>query len=115
MRLKSPVSEDDVNIILNLLENIKPDQIFAAGDLSDPHGTHRVCLDAILIALRKGEGRRLDEKMLGLVISRSLGRVGSRRDRNGPFQSARSNFPGKREAILRHQSQKEGAYVYGRG
>ena len=53
MKLKSPVSEKDVSIIMNLLGTVKPHQIFAAGDLADPHGTHRVCLDAILIALEQ--------------------------------------------------------------
>lgn len=47
---KNPVSKEDVRIIRELLEEIKPHQIYAAGDLADPHGTHKVCLDAILMA-----------------------------------------------------------------
>ncbi len=48
---KKPLSEQDVQIIVDLLERVKPHQIYAAGDLSDPHGTHRVCLRAIELAL----------------------------------------------------------------
>lgn len=48
---KKPIGEEDVSIIIALLQKIKPHQIYAAGDLSDPHGTHRVCLDAIYNAL----------------------------------------------------------------
>ncbi len=48
---KKPVGDEDVQIVVDLLRKIKPHQIYAAGDLSDPHGTHRVCLDAIFRAL----------------------------------------------------------------
>ncbi len=44
---KDPIDEEDVAIILQLLEEIEPDHIFVAGDLSDPHGTHRMCYSAI--------------------------------------------------------------------
>jgi glucosamine-6-phosphate deaminase len=48
---KRPIGEDDVAIIASLLREIAPGQIYVAGDLSDPHGTHRVCAQAILRAL----------------------------------------------------------------
>ena len=41
----------DVSIIVSLLESVDPDVIFVAGDLSDPHGTHRVCAEAIFSAI----------------------------------------------------------------
>ncbi|MEA1897398.1 MAG: glucosamine-6-phosphate deaminase [Bacteroidota bacterium] len=47
---KKPIGKEDVDIIVKLLKKIRPHQVFAAGDLSDPHGTHRVCLDAIFRA-----------------------------------------------------------------
>jgi glucosamine-6-phosphate deaminase len=47
---KKPLSDADINLIIDLLRQVKPHQIYAAGDLSDPHGTHRVCLSAILQA-----------------------------------------------------------------
>ncbi|QDU79732.1 Glucosamine-6-phosphate deaminase 1 [Polystyrenella longa] len=55
---KNPIGEADVEIVANLLRELKPDQIYVAGDLSDPHGTHRVCAQAIIKALDvvKAEG-----------------------------------------------------------
>ena len=47
---KKPLGEEDIKITVDLLRKIKPHQIYAAGDLSDPHGTHRTCLRAILLA-----------------------------------------------------------------
>ncbi len=44
---KDRLGDTDIQIVSGLLQEIKPHQIYAAGDLSDPHGTHRVCLDAI--------------------------------------------------------------------
>jgi len=48
---KNPLGDEDIRIVSTYLDSIKPQQIYAAGDLSDPHGTHRVCLKAILTAL----------------------------------------------------------------
>lgn len=48
---KGDLSEKDINIVKKLLEDVKPHQIFVAGDLADPHGTHRVCTDAVLAAI----------------------------------------------------------------
>ncbi len=48
---KNPISEDDVIIVKDFIESIKPHQMYVAGDLADPHGTHKVCLDAILAAV----------------------------------------------------------------
>ena len=50
---KKPLSQEDVDIIVDLLREIKPHQVYAAGDLSDPHGTHQVCLKAIFRALEE--------------------------------------------------------------
>lgn len=47
---KNPLGQADVDIIVKLLREVKPHQIYAAGDLADPHGTHGVCLDAIIRA-----------------------------------------------------------------
>lgn len=50
---KDPIGEEDVKIVLNLLRSLKPDVIFVAGDMTDPHGTHRMCKQAIDRALPK--------------------------------------------------------------
>lgn len=55
---KDKLSDVDINKIIDLLQEIRPHQIYLAGDLADPHGTHRICLDAALAAiyeLRKEE------------------------------------------------------------
>jgi glucosamine-6-phosphate deaminase len=48
---KNPLSEKDVLIVKNFIESIQPHQIYVAGDLADPHDTHKVCLDAALAAI----------------------------------------------------------------
>ncbi|CAL2059917.1 glucosamine-6-phosphate deaminase [Tenacibaculum sp. 190524A05c] len=50
---KNNLSEEDIDIMCSLIEEIKPHQIYAAGDLADPHGTHKVCLDALFMALER--------------------------------------------------------------
>ncbi|GAA3924723.1 glucosamine-6-phosphate deaminase [Chitinophaga oryziterrae] len=50
---KKPMSDADVDITVELLRQVKPQQIFCAGDLADPHGTHKVCLDVIFAALER--------------------------------------------------------------
>ncbi len=50
------VSAEDIEITARLLEQIQPHQIYAAGDLADPHGTHRICLEILAQALRQSSG-----------------------------------------------------------
>jgi glucosamine-6-phosphate deaminase len=53
---KDPIGERDVEIILELLEEVRPQIVLMAGDLSDPHGTHRMCKDAVEQALARYAG-----------------------------------------------------------
>ncbi len=48
---KKPLSQADVDIVCQLLQTVRPHQIYVAGDLADPHGTHRVCTDIVLAAI----------------------------------------------------------------
>lgn len=50
---KKPMGEEDVQLTMALLREIKPEQIYCAGDLADPHGTHKVCLDVIFESMRR--------------------------------------------------------------
>ncbi len=50
---KKPLGEEDILLTMELLQKLKPHQIFCAGDLADPHGTHKVCLNAVFEALRR--------------------------------------------------------------
>jgi glucosamine-6-phosphate deaminase len=50
---KKPMGEEDIRLTIDLLREIKPQQVFCAGDLADPHGTHKVCLEIVFEALRR--------------------------------------------------------------
>lgn len=109
---KKPLGEEDIRIIVDLIRKVKPHQIYAAGDLSDPHGTHRVCLSAIYQALDRLKGEAwlkdcyvwlyrgawqewdIDEIEMAVPLS--------------PDELIR-----KRRAIFKHQSQKDSALFPG--
>lgn len=109
---KKPISEADVQLISDLLEKVRPHQIYAAGDLSDPHGTHRVCLAAVMEASRRcqhhpwfadteiwlyrGAWQEWEPEKIEMAVPLS------------PDELAR-----KREAVFRHQSQKDRALFPG--
>ncbi len=109
---KKPLSEADIKIIVDLLQKIKPHQIYAAGDLSDPHGTHRVCLAAIFKALSRlksqswmkdcyvwlyrGAWQEWDIDQIEMAVPLS------------PDELLR-----KRKAVFKHQSQKDSALFPG--
>ncbi|MEM0931568.1 MAG: glucosamine-6-phosphate deaminase [Bacteroidota bacterium] len=59
---KRKLSKSDIDLLYNLIKTIKPHQIFAAGDLVDPHGTHKTCLDALLLAFKKLNGEEFMKK-----------------------------------------------------
>jgi glucosamine-6-phosphate deaminase len=50
---KKPMSEEDVRITMELLQKIRPHQVYCAGDLADPHGTHKVCLDVVFESMKR--------------------------------------------------------------
>lgn len=109
---KKPLGDEDIQIIVDLLEEIKPQQIYAAGDLSDPHGTHRVCLAAIFQAidrlkskswmkdcyvwLYRGAWQEWDIDQIEMAVPLS------------PDELMR-----KRRAVFKHQSQKDSALFPG--
>lgn len=103
---KKPIGPEDIEITKNIIQQVKPHQIYAAGDLSDPHGTHRVCLDAVFTALRelkdepwmqecwtwlyRGAWQEWDIEDIEMAVPLS------------PEETDR-----KRKAIFKHQSQKD--------
>lgn len=103
---KKPLGREDIEIIKELLEEVKPHQIFAAGDLSDPHGTHRVCFMAILDALEELKDRDwMKDCRLWLYRGAWQEWDVSDADMAVPLSPEEVNI--KREAIFRHQSQKD--------
>lgn len=109
---KKPLGPEDIAIIRELLQKIRPHQIYAAGDLSDPHGTHRTCLSAIFRAidqvkdepwfadteiwLYRGAWQEWEPHKIDMAVPLS------------PDELLR-----KRYAIFRHQSQKDKAMFPG--
>ncbi len=109
---KNPISEADKDIIKNLLEELKPDQIFVAGDLADPHGTHKVCLDAILAAVDEIK----DEdwlKACRIWMYRGAWAEWEMDHIEMAIPISPEELRHKRNAILKHQSQAESAPYLG--
>ena len=69
---KESVSEEDIQIIMNILEEVQPHQVYAAGDLADPHGTHRVCLEAVFEAFRRLKSKKWMNDCWHMAVSRSM-------------------------------------------
>ncbi|MFK8009278.1 MAG: glucosamine-6-phosphate deaminase [Saprospiraceae bacterium] len=103
---KKPIGEEDINIIVDLLQKIKPHQIFAAGDLSDPHGTHRVCLDAIFKAVKLLENEEW-MKDCYVWLYRGAWQEWSIEDIDMAVPLSPEELLKKRRAIFKHQSQKD--------
>ncbi|MDR2692109.1 MAG: glucosamine-6-phosphate deaminase [Dysgonamonadaceae bacterium] len=103
---KKPVGPADIKIIVNLLQEVKPHQIFAAGDLSDPHGTHRVCFMAVLEALKALQHETwLEDCRLWLYRGAWQEWDIAEVDMAVPLSPEESRI--KRMAIFKHQSQKD--------
>lgn len=103
---KNPIGKADIDIVKNLIKDVKPHQIYAAGDLSDPHGTHRVCLQAILIALEelKNEPWIRDCRVW---LYRGAWQEWDVADADMAVPLSPEEVVIKREAIFKHQSQKD--------
>jgi glucosamine-6-phosphate deaminase len=109
---KKPLGEEDINLIVQLLDQIKPHQVYAAGDLSDPHGTHRVCLAAVLAAFE-----RLAEKPWAKCCEIWLYRGAWQEWEPDKIEMgvplSPSELTRKRNAVFKHQSQKDKAMFPG--
>lgn len=111
---KNPISEADVQIVKKYLESVKPHEVFVAGDLADPHGTHKVCLDAILAAVDelKDEGAAwLKECRFWMYRGAWAEWEIDHIEMAVPISP--EELRKKRNAILKHQSQMESAPFLG--
>lgn len=109
---KKPLSEQDYQVITDLLEKIKPHQIYAAGDLSDPHGTHRVCLAAIVESLRRLK-RRPWMRKCQVWLYRGAWQEWGLDEIEMAVPLSPDEVQRKRMAIFRHESQKDKALFPG--
>lgn len=109
---KNPISEKDVLIVKEYIESIKPNQIFVAGDLADPHGTHRVCLDAILAAIDELKGEKwLEDCRIWMYRGAWAEWEIDHIEMAVPISP--EELRSKRNSILKHQSQMESAPFLG--
>ncbi|MEO1010959.1 MAG: glucosamine-6-phosphate deaminase [Bacteroidota bacterium] len=111
---KKPHSDEDVQITYDLLNRIKPQQIFAAGDLSDPHGTHRVCLQIIYEAIDRLVKDEVD--WIGdcwLWLYRGAWQEWDIADMEMAVPIGPKDMQRKKNAIFKHQSQKDAAMFPG--
>ena len=109
---KKPLCEDDVRIIVELLEKIQPHQIYAAGDLTDPHGTHRICLTAIFQAVHRVKDQAwFNDCEIWLYRGAWQEWEPDRIEMAVPLSP--QELLSKRSAIFKHQSQKDRAMFPG--
>ena len=109
---KKPLGEEDIEMLVNLMREIQPHQIYAAGDLSDPHGTHRVCLSAILQACKRVEK---DEwyKQCVIWLYRGAWHEWEPHEIEMAVPLSPHDIVRKRTAIFKHESQKDRALFPG--
>ena len=109
---KNPIGEADIKIIMDLIEEVKPHQIYAAGDLADPHGTHKVCLDAIFAALKNLKHKDY-MKDCWVWLYRGAWHEWDIHEIEMAVPMSPAQVLKKRQAIFFHQSQKDGAMFQG--
>jgi glucosamine-6-phosphate deaminase len=109
---KHPAGEEEVTITKEYLRSIKPHQVYAAGDLSDPHGTHRVCIDILLEALRQMKEEEW-MKDCRVWLYRGAWQEWEIELVNMAVPLSPEEVEIKRNAIFKHQSQKDGALFMG--
>ena len=118
---KDPISEADVEVVLELLEEVQPTNIFVAGDLSDPHGTHRMCYQAIDEALQQyrssaasGDGQ-VSETTPGprVWLYRGAWQEWETYRADVFLPLSKADLDQKVEAIYKHESQKDRAMFPG--
>jgi glucosamine-6-phosphate deaminase len=99
--------EDDIQITMDLLQRVKPHQIFAAGDFADPHGTHKVCFDIILEAMKRLRQTEDWTKDCWLWMYRGAWHEFETYEIEMAVPLSPQEVIRKRYAIFKHQSQKD--------
>lgn len=111
---KLPITDKDIDIVYDLLNEIKPHQIFIAGDLSDPHGTHKKCTDIIITALDRMKKENQEWlKHCRVWMYRGAWAEWEIEDIEMCVPMSPEELLEKRKAILKHQSQMESAPFLG--
>jgi glucosamine-6-phosphate deaminase len=108
---KKPWGDQDVQIIRELIERVQPDQIYVAGDLSDPHGTHRVCAEAIFATLAQIQSDR--GSCPEVLLYRGAWQEFELHEIQIAVPLSPSDMERKKKAIFMHESQKDEALFPG--
>ncbi|MDG2396549.1 MAG: glucosamine-6-phosphate deaminase [Flavobacteriaceae bacterium] len=103
---KNEATKNDINITVDLINKIKPHQIFAAGDLADPHGTHRICLDILFNAIKLLKNKNY-MKNCWMWLYRGAWEEWEIEDIEMAIPMSPAQVLQKRNSILFHQSQKD--------
>ncbi|WP_183495985.1 glucosamine-6-phosphate deaminase [Neolewinella aquimaris] len=109
---KNPVGEADIELTMALIEKVKPHQIYAAGDLADPHGTHKVCLDAIFESVRRLKSKPF-MKDCWVWLYRGAWQEWGIDEIEMAVPMSPDQVLEKRRGIFKHQSQKDGVVFQG--
>jgi glucosamine-6-phosphate deaminase len=109
---KKPLSEPDIQLIMDIIEEVQPHQIYAAGDLADPHGTHKVCLDAIFEAITRLKHREYMKNCWVWLYKGAWAEWDIDQIEMAVPMSPDQVFK-KRMGIFKHQSQKDGVVFQG--
>ncbi|MDY3560797.1 glucosamine-6-phosphate deaminase [Gemmata sp. JC673] len=109
-RTKNPIHPQDIEDIVALLKRLNPDQVYVAGELSDPHGTHRVCAEAVFAAVRRvrAEGVNPD-----VWLYKGAWEEWEPHEIEMAVPLSPDVVERKKQAIFRHQSQKDKAMFPG--
>ncbi len=107
---KAPIHPQDIADIVALLERLQPAQIYVAGELSDPHGTHRVCAEAVFEAVRTVRQRGIDFEVW---LYRGAWEEWEPHEIERVVPLSPEDVERKKQAIFRHQSQKDRAMFPG--
>jgi glucosamine-6-phosphate deaminase len=108
---KKPIGEDDVRVVCQLLEQVQPAQVYVAGDLSDPHGTHRLCAQIIFQAMEQFEARTGSRPEA--LLYRGAWQEWAPHVIEIAVPLSPSDLKRKKSAIFRHESQKDSALFPG--
>ena len=111
---KLPMGEADVDIVRKLISTVQPHQIYVAGDLADPHGTHRKCTDAVLAAIDlEKEAKAAWLKDCRVWMYRGAWAEWEIENIEMCVPISPEELRAKRNSILKHQSQMESAPFLG--
>jgi glucosamine-6-phosphate deaminase len=107
---KNPIHPEDIVDIVSLFERLKPDQIYVAGELSDPHGTHRTCAEAIFEAVRRVRSK---SQIFDVWLYKGAWEEWEPHEIEMAVPISAHVIEKKKQSIFRHQSQKDQAMFPG--